>query len=61
MSESISVTGWPEDHGLPEREGHGKNCPMEVPREIRLSQEAQLKGKVGLSEGPPMGKFADNP
>ena len=22
----MSVTGWPEDHGLPERQGHGKKA-----------------------------------
>ena len=25
-SQSISVKGWFEDHGLPERQGHGKKC-----------------------------------
>ena len=34
-----------------------KICPREVPRVIRLSREAQPRGKVWLPEGPPAGKF----
>ena len=44
LSEQVSVTGWFEDHGLPERQDHGKTKETEI-------KIIQNKPKTRESEG----------